>query len=366
MFKRLPKNQIAFLLVTGILFISSLLFVFNNDSFYEQTIVQVTDAQLINEEHVTDRNGNKDTIYEQELTTRIKNGVHKGETVSFINEYSYTGAYDFEYKVGHKLFVSLEDKNGELSGDIKRDKQLLIIGWVFFFTLLLVGKRQGFFATISLILNVVILSFALDMYVNKGINLILISALLVVIFTILSLLLINGRNEKTYAAIVATVIGTFSSLLITYLAIFITSGKGLYYEEMQFLTRPYELVFFAGLFIGSLGAVMDVAISISAALFEMDDKNKNISFTTLKQSGQAIGRDIMGTMTNILFFAYVSGSIPALLLYLKNQSPLGFTLSIHLTLEVTRALAGGIGIVITIPIGLYTTLFFIKRKRATS
>ena len=84
----------------------------------------------------------------------------------------------------------------------------------------------------------------------------------------------------------------------------------------------------------------------------------------LKRSGMEVGKDIMGTMTNILFFAYISGSIPMLILYIKNDSPLGFSLSMNLSLELARALAGGIGIVITIPIGLYTAIYFINRKRA--
>lgn len=54
-----------------------------------------------------------------------------------------------------------------------------------------------------------------------------------------------------------------------------------------------------------------------------------------------IGKDIMGAMTNILFFAYISGSIPMMLLYLKNDSPIGFTLSMNISLEIARALAGG-------------------------
>src|SRR5690625_7682197 len=72
---------------------------------------------------------------------------------------------------------------------------------------------------------------------------------------------------------------------------------------------------------------MDVAISISSALYELYQKNNQISDKVLKSSGIDIGKDIMGTMTNILFFAYVSGSMPMLILYLKNASPLGFTLS---------------------------------------
>jgi uncharacterized membrane protein len=120
----------------------------------------------------------------------------------------------------------------------------------------------------------------------------------------------------------------------------------------------------AGLFIGSLGAVMDVAITMSSSIFGLYEKDHNISVKALKTSGMEIGKDIMGTMTNILFFVYISGSIPMLILYLKNNSPLIFTLSMNLSLEMARALAGGIGIVMTIPIGLYTTIFFVNRKRA--
>jgi len=109
---------------------------------------------------------------------------------------------------------------------------------------------------------------------------------------------------------------------------------------------------------------MDVAITMSSSIFGLYEKNNNIPVKALKTSGMEIGKDIMGTMTNILFFAYISGSIPMLILYFKNASALGFTLSLNLSLELARALTGGIGIVLTIPIGLYTSLFFINRKRA--
>jgi uncharacterized membrane protein len=163
---------------------------------------------------------------------------------------------------------------------------------------------------------------------------------------------------------VATLLGTLFSLVITYLIMVFTSERGLHYEEMQFVTSPYRMVFMAGLFIGALGAVMDVAITMSSSLFGLYEKNQDISIKALKTSGMEIGKDIMGTMTNILFFAYISGSIPMLILYFKNASSLGYALSMNLSLEVARALAGGIGIVLTIPIGLYITIFFINRKKA--
>lgn len=371
-FKNITLKQLFIYVVIGFCFVISILFVHFNHSFYERPIARIIQTDLIETIDVTDIYDNEDKLYTQEITAEIRNGSNKGEHIHLTNTYSITRAYDHAYQVGNEVFVSIDQKTNEhqeLTGDIadvKRDKYLVMTTWIFIFVLLIVGKKQGLFATVSLAVNIILLSYALDIYIATGFNLLWICGITVVLFTVTSLLLVNGFNEKTYAAIIATLLGTFISLLITYIAMWITSEQGLFYEEMQFLTRPYKLIFLAGLFIGSLGAVMDVAISISSALYELYQKNNDISDEALKASGIDIGKDIMGTMTNILFFAYVSGSMPMLILYLKNASPLGFTLSINLSLELARALAGGIGIVITIPIGLYTSIYFIHRKKAKS
>ncbi|MBU8790303.1 YibE/F family protein [Oceanobacillus caeni] len=355
-----------------ICFITSIIFVYHNYGFYERPIAKVIQTDLEDSTDITDIHDNNDRIFTQQIIAEIKNGEEKGQLIHLTNKYSLSRANDQPYQKGNEVFVSFEKntiENPQLTGnitDVKRDKYIVIVAWIFIFTLLIVGKKQGLFASISLAVNILLLSYALDIYVRTDMNLLWICGIMVILFTIISLLLVNGFNEKTYTAIIATLLGTFSSLLITYFAIWIASENGLYYEEMQYLTRPYRLIFLAGLFIGSLGAVMDVAISLSSATFELYNKNNDISVKALKASGMEIGKDIMGTMTNILFFAYISGSIPMLILYLKNYSPLGFTLSINLSLELARALAGGIGIVLTIPIGLYTSIFFIKRKRENS
>ena len=76
-------------------------------------------------------------------------------------------------------------------------------------------------------------------------------------------------------------------------------------------------------------------------------------------AGRHIGQDIMGTMTNILLFSYLSGSLAMVLIYLKNANTFTYTISMNWSLEMTRALTGGIGIVLTIPItiGLMVTIF---------
>ncbi|ERH58123.1 MULTISPECIES: YibE/F family protein [Bacillus amyloliquefaciens group] len=370
---RMSYKKKLFYVITALCFISSLIFVTHNASFYERPIAKVTKTTLEHQSDVQDMHKNKDKIFNQTITARLENGSQKGQLIHLSNQYSSSGANDQKYKIGDEVFVSIDKgkpSNKDISGSIidkKRDKQLLLIAWVFIFTLLIVGKKQGFFSIVSLMFNAVLLSFALDLYrKHPNIGLIFICGVCILIFTVISLLLVSGFHAKTYAAIAATLAGTFVSLLITYLVMLATGEKGLRYEEMQYLTRPYHTVFMAGVFIGSLGAVMDVAITMTSSVFGLYEENKGISLQALRRSGMEIGKDIMGAMTNILFFAYISGSIPMILLYLKNDSPIGFTLSMNISLEIARALAGGIGIVLAIPASLYASIFFIKRKKASS
>jgi uncharacterized membrane protein len=368
--KKLTYKQIFLYTVIGLCFAVSVVFVNHNESFYKSSIAKVVKTNLIDSTKVTDNNQNVDHIFTQSITAELKNGKEKGKMIHLTNKYSSSGAFDQAYHVGNELFVSIDKhskENGNLTGSIinvKRDKYLLLVAWIFIFTLLIVGKRRGLFALISLAVNAVLMSYALDVYVNhSNLSLLWICGILVILFTVISLLILGGFNEKTYTAIAATLLGIFSTLFITYFVMWLTSENGLLFEEMQFLTRPYKIVFMAGVFVGSLGAVMDVAITISSSIFELYEKNHNISVKALKASGRDIGKDIMGPLANILFFVYLSGSIPMIILYLKNASTLGYTLSMNFSLEVARALSGGIGVVLTIPIALYTSIFFVNRKR---
>src|SRR5699024_5314188 len=362
--KQLKNQQLIVLFIIILGFIASIIFVNNNHSFYSNPIVKITHTELIEETNTIDNFDNQDVLSTQELTAEIMNGDYKGDIVTLVNDYSIAGAYDQAYSPGNELFVSLKENNNELNAyvkNVKRDKYLVYVAWIFILILIFIGKRQGLFAVLSLIINALVLSFALDFYINNNnvnlfivfflfififififigkryclfavlsliinalflsfaldfyinnnnVNLLIVIALCVIFFTISSLLLVNGFNEKTYAAIVASLIGTFISVLIAYLVLTLTNEEGLRYEAMDFLTRPYKLVFMAGVFVGSLGAVMDVAITMSASIFELYEKDNKISIKALKKSANDIGKDIMGTMTNILFFAYLSGSIP--------------------------------------------------------
>ncbi|MGX1264299.1 putative membrane protein [Rossellomorea marisflavi] len=371
--KQINIKKWLFYIVLIVLCATSITFVHHNENYYDRSIAEVTDVKVTGTRDVTDPNGNSDRLHEQEVHATVKNGPEKGKDILLSNTYSRSKAYDQEYKPGNDLFVSINDhadEQGQLKGsidDVKRDTSLVIIAWVFIFLMILVGKRQGFYSLGTLCINAVILSFALDAYLSHDrIGLLAACSLAAVLLTSISLLLVNGFNRKSYAAVISTLVATFLTLLISFIVIKATAANGLRYEEMQFLTRPTETVFMAGILVGCLGAIMDVAITISASIFTLYEKNPSISTKALKEAGLEIGRDIMGTMTNIMFFVYISGAMPMLILYFKNASPLGFTLSMNLSLELARALTGGIGIVLAIPIGIFISIYFVNQRRAVS
>ena len=245
------KQQRLIILALFVLVITSTIFVHHNYSFYKSPIAKVLEYTITSTNEVEDEYQNQDVLYTQQLIAEVINGPEKGTHIHLTNDYSNSKAFDQKFEVGNEVFVTLDAKGtdnqhqtGTITG-VKRDKYLVIVAWVFILVLLLVGKRQGLLSVLSLVFNAALLWFALDIYIKyANQSLLWICAISIVIFTVVSLLLVNGRNEKTFVAIISTLIGTFLSLLITYIALVITGENGLRYEEIQFVTRPYKTKLF--------------------------------------------------------------------------------------------------------------------------
>ena len=101
--------------------------------------------------------------------------------------------------------------------------------------------------------------------------------------------------------------------------------------------------------------------NVIATLEELTKRQPEITAKQLWLSGRQVGRDVIGSMTNILLFVYISGSVPSLLLYLGNQWSFKETIEQHLSLEFLRVIAGSLGIVLSI--STISVLFFLTVRR---
>lgn len=360
------KKNIALTLFAALLGMLTM-FSYHNYAWYEEPIAKISEAEAVGTEETIGANRENYPVYNQRLTAILMNGESEGAQVVIENSYSDSLAYSQMYRSGDEVFLSLsESDTGVVTGKIvgvKRDKYVVLLGALFLFVLVAVAGKKGLLSLISIAGNILLFSVALDSYeIADNAQLLWISSGAVIGWTVLTLLFVSGRNRKTYAAILSTLIGTFMTLIIAYGVIALTNGQGLRYEEMQFVTHYPRRIFLSSILIGSLGAVMDVAITMTASIQELYEKDPDISASALLLSGREIGKDIMGTMANVLLFAYVSGAIPTLVFYLENGSDVVHTFSMQLSLEITRALAGSIGIVLTVPLAMFTAVHLIPKK----
>lgn len=363
------KNNKKFILIYSILLIvgiSLIVFTYNNYSLYKSPIVKVTETK---DEYITTESvtfGYSEDIYMETITAKILNGNHKGEIVTIENEYHKGEAYDQRYRIGDELFVSINETENSIKKvhieGYKRDKYVVILTVFFTLVIILIGKLRGFFSILSVIINIVIFNFLVLMHATKGLNLAVLSFVGAIIFSIICLTLAAGFNKKTLSAIISSVVGVSLVTLISYIVIKLTNYSGIRFEQMELLTRPYEGIFISEIILGGLGAIMDISISMSSSLNELIEKDNKITRKQLIKSGFNIGKDIMSTMINVLFFTYICTSMANLTIYFRNGITLSSLLDEYISLEMTRALTGAIGITITIPIAIYITLFIYKRR----
>ena len=360
------KKFLLFYIILVFISIGLIIFTYNNYSFYKDTIVKVIDTKdsYLSTDDVTF--GYKEDIYKEEIKAKVMNGKYKGELINIINEYHKGEAYDQRYKKGDELFASLYIKNNKIKGvaieGYKRDKYVVILFILFSLTIVIVGKLKGFLSIISVIINIIIFGFLIHINAIKSINLVLLSFLGAIMFSIISLILVSGINKKTLAAIISSFLGVSLITVISFIIIKITNYSGIRFDQMELLTRPYEGIFISEIILGGLGAIMDISISISSSLNELIEKNKRISIKALTKSGFNIGQDIMGTMINVLFFTYVCTGISNLVIFFRNGISIANLMTEYISLEMTRALTGAIGIVITIPIAIFISLYIYKRR----
>lgn len=359
------RKRIISICAVIFLLMAAMVFTYNNYFLYKEDVVKIT---AVKNEEVYEKeglNGEVEKYYNQEITAIIKSGEYKGKSITLNNTCSYSGVKDEGYKKGNYLFVSLSGSEDKLSANIlsvKRDMYVMVLICVFILGIVIFAGKKGVLSIISIIMNIIIFTYALNEYVN-GKDILKLCNLMIILFTMISLILASGINKQTVCAIISTLISV--ALIFIIYKITKENFEQPEYMMMEYITNPEHLdhIFMAGVLIGGLGAIMDVAISISVAVNELINKDKNISVKNLISSVKEIGYDIMGTMINVLFFTYMCSTIPMLILKIKNGYKFLSIIKFQIPFEIIRFLVGAIGIVVTIPISGFIAITILKKRR---
>lgn len=359
------KYVTSVLIISLFISLGVLLYISLVPRHYTQPIGVIESVRTLSIEDTMDEHQNKDRITTQELSIRLISKNADDDLVSVNNTFSFSQIKDQHYKQGQRVLLKqLSDSKEWVIIDSKRDSSLIALVMFFFFLLLLIARKQGFFIFLAMCLNSLLLFGALVLYQHLASYWLLPLFIgLVPILIISTLFLTNGWSRKTKLAISATLISMLLTGMTGFIVMAFTKHKGLHYEEMALLTRPPTTIFMTSLLIGSIGAVMDVAMTVSSTLDEIIQQDPNVPHSQLSKAIKGIGNDITGPMINILFFSYLSGSIPLIMILLRNNMSFQYTFSISLSLEIARALVGSIGIVLTIPITEWLFTYQLRKDR---
>lgn len=301
---------------------------------------------------------NDDTVSQtkQTIQVRLLTGEFKGETVELDNMLTGNPYYDIKLKKNTKVILHAED-NGEgvefSIEDIKRSENLCWLSLLFCGLLIYVGRKKGFYSLISIGLTVLLITHALSPLILIGINPVLATILICIASTAATMYLVGGFNAKSTSAVIGAMLSLLFAGLLSYITMFTAHLTGFTEENSMFLYTAHPELDFIGITISTmilatLGAVMDVAMSIASTINEIYITDNTKTVKDLFISGMNVGRDIIGTMANTLILVYLGGSLPLLLLA-GNIDLQKFINLNQVVTETASALIGSIAIVICVP-----------------
>jgi len=358
----IKKNLILYVSVF-ILLLGANIFAFHNYTLYNNPIVRIDTADTTPANAAAENTSSEEILYNQVLEGRIMNGVYKGQIILLKNSFSSSELYQDSFSKGDEVFITLNSQGStSLSGTItglKRDKYVVLLLSALMMLLVFLEKRKGLLTMISLFLNITVFYSLLTCY-QDGTDILTVCILASLFFTLFSLAFLNGFSRKTLAAVISTILSVTVTMAI--FMVVMNNSREMDFAYMDYLIMPRDArgIFLSGILIGGLGSIMDIAITMSSAINEIQHKNPSVTVKALFSSGRAIGDDIMGTMINVLLFTYVCGGIPMILLLLKNDIPPASIISVYMPYEIYRFLIGSIGILLAIPISLAISVLFTK------
>lgn len=242
---------------------------------------------------------------------------------------------------------------------------LILLALILFVLMKVIGGEKGTRSFLALFFNFGIMLVTIILMTDQAINPILLTIIACILISCINLFYINQFNFKSLTAFVSTIL----TLILLIFAVFVLVEKskiqGFGIEEIEELLSfsfyvgiNFGDIIICTIIMGTIGAITDTAISISSAMNEIYFHNPTLDRYQLFKSGMTVGKDILGTTTNTLFFAFIGGYL-ALIIWFKD---LGYSLGEVLNSKVFASEAisifyTGTGAILIIPITAWLSAY---------
>ena len=299
----------------------------------------------------------------QIVTVEILNGRFKGTKTTGVNELIGSMELDTLFASGDKALVTLDlamDRQKIIATNVIDHYRLnieLILFLLFFLFLLFYAGWTGMKAFLSFIITATAIWKLLLPGFLKGYDPVLLSLGIVTLLTAFIIFLIGGVSKKGWIAFLGAVSGILVTGLLSLVfgrLFHIHGAVKPFSETLLYSGFPHldlSKIFLSGIFLASSGAVMDIAMDISASMNEVKQNHPEIGTKALIFSGLAVGRVVVGTMTTTLLLAYSGGFTAMLMVFIAQGTPLVNVLNItYVSAEILHTLVGSFGLVLVAPL----------------
>lgn len=296
----------------------------------------------------------------QKVRLRITSGDYKGEVCQATCPYAnHSGANCYE---GLKVIVLINQNDSEeiiaSVYNYDRGNVLLLLVALFLLVLCVVGGTKGISSAVGLIFTFVCIFGLYIPLMYMGWSPFLAATITAILVTVVVMFFIGGWTYKTLCAILGTVAGVLIAGGTAALFGVLSHISGYNVSEIETLAYvagnsqlKVSGMLFSGILIASLGAVMDVSMSVASTIAEIYDTNPEFTAKRLFRSGINVGKDMMGTMSNTLILAFAGGSINTLMIvYAYNKSYLEYMNDYAIGIELLQGISGSMGVILTVPL----------------
>lgn len=305
----------------------------------------------------------------QDLAVRLQDG-------SEVQMTNYlTDTHNILAEEGSKVIICVDAPDGVepyyTLYNYDRTSALVLIFAVFILLMLLVGGKQGANAVLALAVSLLLIVRFTVPAIYRGSSPIAVGALTAFAATAVTLLLLHGATVRALLAAGVTLAGEGTACILFAASSALLHVGGFQTDQAEGLLvvaqntgLHLKTLSFAATMIASLGAVMDVAVSLLSALWELKQQGTQDG-GQLFRSGMNIGKDMIGTMSNTLIFAFAGNALATMLsLTAYGVQASQLLNSNYIALEIAQGLCGTGGVILTVPIASAAAAALFPRLKA--
>lgn len=223
------------------------------------------------------------------------------------------------------------------------------LGLVLMLLMIAVGGRQGWSAFLSLLLNFGFLFFAIILIAFH------VPPMMVTLMTgviILAITIFMGEDDlrTTVTAFWASVVVLLVLVVLIYLVEHWAMAQGFGLEDSDDLEGMSTAIGISYLKVIITTATLSTLGAIAAGLTEILGEHPDLSDNRLMQSGMEIGKQIIGTTLNTLFFGFFGGLLALFIWFAGLNYSFGTIVNDKIFVsEIIAVLISFIAVIVTVP-----------------